>query len=40
VDDETTPYDHEWVDQHRLISALLLCIDLRIGLIRPDFDAL
>ncbi|MFJ2649431.1 HAD domain-containing protein [Streptomyces sp. NPDC087420] len=40
VDDDITAFDHEWVDEKHLAAALLLHIDPRIGLIRPDFDAL
>ncbi|MBT2444859.1 hypothetical protein J7E93_33145 [Streptomyces sp. ISL-36] len=40
VDDDITSYDHEYVDQRHLAAALLLHVDPRIGLIRPDFDAL
>lgn len=40
IDDDITAMDHEWVDQHHLTAALLLNIDPRLGLLRPDFDAL
>lgn len=40
VDDDITASDHEWVERHHLTAALLLRVDERIGLIRPDFDAL
>ncbi|MFF7439190.1 HAD domain-containing protein [Streptomyces sp. NPDC008122] len=40
VDDDITPYDHEYVEQKHLAAALLLRVDPRIGLVRPDFDAL
>ncbi|MFI0987382.1 HAD domain-containing protein [Streptomyces exfoliatus] len=40
VDDDITSYDHEYVEQNHLAAALLLRVDPRIGLIRPDFDAL
>ncbi|MDQ1011860.1 hypothetical protein QFZ82_006345 [Streptomyces sp. V4I23] len=40
VDDDITPYDHEYVEQQHLAAALLLRVDERIGLTRPDFDAL
>ncbi|MFC7923466.1 HAD domain-containing protein [Streptomyces cinereoruber] len=40
VDDDITPYDREYVERNHLAVALLLRVDERIGLIRPDFDAL
>ncbi|MEU1280359.1 hypothetical protein [Streptomyces sp. NPDC005805] len=40
VDDDITPYDHEYVERHHLAPALLLSIDPRRGLLRPDFDRL
>jgi Swiss Army Knife RNA repair-like protein len=40
IDDDITPFDHEWVEQHHLAAALLLHIDPSLGLLRPDFDAL
>ncbi|WP_406001909.1 HAD domain-containing protein [Streptomyces sp. NBC_00829] len=40
IDDDITALDREWVDQRHLAAALLLRIDERIGLTRPDFDAL
>ncbi|GGR30064.1 hypothetical protein GCM10010497_35680 [Streptomyces cinereoruber] len=40
VDDDITPYDREHVERNHLAAALLLRVDERIGLIRPDFDAL
>ncbi|MEU8523183.1 HAD domain-containing protein [Streptomyces sp. NBC_01216] len=40
LDDDITSYDHEYVREHHLAAALLLSVDPRIGLIRPDFDAL
>ncbi|MGW7369942.1 HAD domain-containing protein [Streptomyces sp. NPDC054841] len=40
VDDEITHLDREWVERNHLTDALLLHIDHRIGLTRPDFDAL
>ncbi|WP_030691973.1 HAD domain-containing protein [Streptomyces globisporus] len=40
IDDDITPYDREYVEQNHLAAALLLRVDERIGLTRPDFDAL
>ncbi|PVE10903.1 HAD domain-containing protein [Streptomyces scopuliridis] len=40
VDDEITSYDRAWTDQRHLAAALLMRIDPRIGLTRPDFDTL
>ncbi|GGY23821.1 HAD domain-containing protein [Streptomyces tanashiensis] len=40
VDDDITSYDHEYGEQKHLAAALLLRVDERIGLTRPDFDAL
>jgi hypothetical protein len=40
IDDDITPLDHEWVGRQHLADALLLRIDERIGLTRPDFDRL
>ncbi len=40
VDDDITPYDHEYVDRNHLAAALLLHVDPRLGLLRPDFDRL
>ncbi|MFE0425805.1 HAD domain-containing protein [Streptomyces sp. NPDC058953] len=40
VDDDITELDREFVAQRHLAAALLLHIDHRIGLTRPDFDAL
>jgi hypothetical protein len=40
IDDDITAMDHEWVAQQHLAAALLLDIDPRLGLLRPDFDAL
>ena len=40
IDDDITRFDHEYVEQNHLAAALLLRIDERIGLTRPDFDAL
>ncbi|MEU9865067.1 HAD domain-containing protein [Streptomyces sp. NPDC047971] len=40
VDDDITSYDHAYVEANHLAAALLLHVDPRIGLIRPDFDAL
>lgn len=40
IDDDITALDHEWVDQHHLAAALLLRVSERVGLLRPDFDAL
>ncbi|MFJ8647962.1 HAD domain-containing protein [Streptomyces sp. NPDC093546] len=40
VDDDITAYDREYVEREHLAAALLLHVDPRIGLIRPDFDAL
>ncbi|MGW0033382.1 HAD domain-containing protein [Streptomyces sp. NPDC003314] len=40
IDDDITPYDREYVERNHLAAALLLRVDERIGLIRPDFDAL
>ncbi|TXS14625.1 hypothetical protein EAO70_24455 [Streptomyces sp. adm13(2018)] len=40
VDDDITPYDGEFVEQNHLAAALLLHVDPRFGLLRPDFDAL
>ena len=40
VDDDITSYDHEYVEQNHLAAALLLHVDPRLGLLRPDFDAL
>lgn len=40
VGDDITAYDHEYVEQNHLAAALLLRVDERIGLTRPDFDAL
>ncbi|MFE5858520.1 hypothetical protein ACFQ61_35550 [Streptomyces sp. NPDC056500] len=39
-DDEITASDREYVEQTHLAAALLLHVDHRIGLTRPDFDAL
>ncbi|MFE6714576.1 HAD domain-containing protein [Streptomyces sp. NPDC057695] len=40
VDDDITRYDREFVEQNHLAAALLLHVDPRFGLLRPDFDAL
>ncbi|MFF9015490.1 HAD domain-containing protein [Streptomyces sp. NPDC014870] len=40
VDDDITAYDREYVDRNHLAAALLLRVDPRLGLLRPDFDAL
>jgi hypothetical protein len=40
IDDEITDLDREYVDRNHLAAALLLHVDHRIGLLRPDFDAL
>ncbi|MEV4948633.1 HAD domain-containing protein [Streptomyces sp. NPDC053755] len=40
VDDDITSYDHAYVEHHRSAAALLLRVDPRLGLLRPDFDAL
>ncbi|MFF0448668.1 HAD domain-containing protein [Streptomyces sp. NPDC004609] len=40
VDDEIAEPDREFVDREHLSAALLLRVDPRIGLTRPDFDAL
>ncbi|MER8237545.1 HAD domain-containing protein [Streptomyces sp. NPDC094049] len=40
IDDDITPYDREYVERNHLAAALLLRVDERIGLTRPDFDAL
>ncbi|MGW6390851.1 HAD domain-containing protein [Streptomyces sp. NPDC055103] len=40
VDDDITSYDREYVERNHLAAALLLRVDPRIGLLRPDFDAL
>ncbi|MBM9622638.1 HAD domain-containing protein [Streptomyces zhihengii] len=40
IDDDITDLDREYVGQHHLAEALLLRVDERIGLTRPDFDAL
>ncbi len=40
IDDDITSYDHEYVERNHLAAALLLRVDERIGLTRPDFDAL
>ncbi|MER5885840.1 HAD domain-containing protein [Streptomyces sp. NPDC001941] len=40
VDDDLTPYDHEWVERHHPADALMMTIDPRIGLTRVDFDRL
>ncbi|MGW6459224.1 HAD domain-containing protein [Streptomyces sp. NPDC055078] len=39
-DDEITGLDREYVEREHLAAALLLRVDHRIGLTRPDFDAL
>jgi hypothetical protein len=40
IDDDIGRLDHEYVEQNHLAAALLLRIDERIGLTRPDFDTL
>lgn len=40
IDDEITELDRDWVGRHHFADALLLRVDHRIGLTRPDFDAL
>ncbi len=40
VDDDITGYDREMVEREHLAAALLVHVDPRIGLTRPDFDAL
>lgn len=40
ADDDTTAHDHEYVERNHLAAALLLGVDPRLGLLRPDFDAL
>ncbi|MFI1396704.1 HAD domain-containing protein [Streptomyces sp. NPDC020681] len=40
IDDDISVRDREWVERHHLDAALLMHIDERIGLLRPDFEAL
>lgn len=40
IDDDITAYDRARVEREYLAAALLLHVDPRIGLIRPDFDVL
>ncbi|MFF9865745.1 HAD domain-containing protein [Streptomyces sp. NPDC013953] len=40
VDDDITVYDRDMVEREHLAAALLVHVDDRIGLTRPDFDAL
>ncbi|MEU5812023.1 HAD domain-containing protein [Streptomyces sp. NPDC047718] len=40
VDDDITDLDREYVDQRHPFRALLMRIDERIGLARPDFEKL
>ncbi|MEU8778275.1 HAD domain-containing protein [Streptomyces sp. NPDC048606] len=40
IDDDITTMDHEYVDRTYPARTLLMRVDERIGLIRPDFDAL
>ncbi|MFF7182445.1 HAD domain-containing protein [Streptomyces sp. NPDC008121] len=40
IDDDIASHDRAYVEQNHLAAALLLHVDERIGLTRPDFDAL
>ncbi|MFE5299062.1 HAD domain-containing protein [Streptomyces sp. NPDC056632] len=40
VDDDITSYDRAYVERNHLAASLLLHVDPRLGLLRPDFDAL
>ncbi len=40
IDDDITALDREFTDRHHMAAALLLRVDERIGLTRPDFDVL
>ncbi|MFK0220492.1 hypothetical protein ACIQWN_20160 [Streptomyces vinaceus] len=40
IDDDITEMDREYADRRHPARALLMRIDERIGLTRPDFDAL